>query len=214
MEPKIVYEDEALLVIDKPPGMAVNRTGLLKGACHRLDKETSGLLVIAKNPVAFAGIQKQFKQRQVKKKYLALVHGQLIPAKGIISASVGRSPFNRKKFGVFLGGKKAETSYKVIGHWSLVVGRKKEDFSLAEVVPKTGRTHQIRVHLKHIGHPVVGDILYAGRKQARGDRRWCKRQFLHANFLKLTHPATGKPIEFHSDLPADLQQVFARLQPV
>lgn len=237
--PKIIFKDDSILVVDKPAGMVVNRAettaakttlqewveGYLKifrhrisnefwrrsGIVHRLDKETSGVLLVAKTPEAFVNLQKQFKERKVKKQYLALVHGKVEPQEGVIEVPIARSPFNREKFGVFLGGRPARTKYKVISNWLLVISKKKEEFSLLEVVPETGRTHQIRVHLKYVGHPVVGDEKYAGRKTARADRRWCPRQFLHASYLSFIHPKTRQKIEFSSKLPSDLQQIIMKL---
>lgn len=231
--PKIIFEDETILVLDKPTGLVVNRAettlkegtlqtwienyfdlnnfgiGNRAGIVHRLDKDTSGILVVAKTKEAFANLQRQFKERKVEKKYLALVHGKVEPAKGIIRASVGRSPFNRKKFGVFLGGREAETEYKILRYYDTkILGA----FSLVELRPKTGRTHQIRVHLKYIGRPVVGDDFYAGRKTARGDRLWCPRQFLHASYLSFAHPKTNKTVKLSSPLPTDLKKALEVLK--
>lgn len=230
LTPKVIFEDNSILVLDKPSGLVVNRAettkeltvqdwleGYLKlkdrgigeraGIVHRLDKETSGLLLVAKTQAAFENLQGQFKQRRVKKKYLALVHGKVEPKQGIIKAPISRSPFNRKKFGVFLGGREAETKYKVLS-----IKYKGENFyNLLELEPKTGRTHQIRIHLKHINYPVVGDELYAGRKTARQDRYWCPRQFLHASFLCFIHPEGGQKIVFISPLPEDLKQALSKL---
>ena len=243
----LIFEDNDVLVLDKPPGMIVNRaettTGIqtvqdwvekkiipilpISKACHfaistnntndffrrsgivhRLDKETSGLLLVAKTPEAFVNLQRQFKERKVKKQYLALVHGELKPQEGAIEVPIARSPFNREKFGVFLGGRPARTKYKVLSIKYKVLGKKEEPLTLLEVSPETGRTHQIRVHLKYIGHPVVGDEKYAGRKTARADRRWCPRQFLHASYLSFIHPKTGKKVIVSSKLPSDLQQII------
>ena len=232
--PKVIFEDEIILVIDKPAGLVVNRSETTQkvptlqewlennfkfsifnfqscrsGIVHRLDKGTSGIIVIAKTKEAFDNLQRQFKERQVEKKYLALAHGKIEPPNGTIRASVSRSPFNRKKFGVFLGGREAETDYTTITNYKLQITN--EIFSFLELKPKTGRTHQIRVHLKHIGHPVVGDEVYAGRKTYQADRKWCPRQFLHAAFLSFTHPQTNKTIKFSSPLPADLKEALAEL---
>ncbi len=232
--PKILHEDKYLLVLDKPAGWVVNRAQTVKkqtlqdwieknlksqisnlksyrgGIVHRLDKETSGILLIAKTSEAFENLQKQFKERKVKKRYLALVHGKIEPEEGIIKAPITRNPFNRKKFGVFLGGKEAETRYKKISNFKSQISN--EEFTLLELEPKTGRTHQIRVHLKYIGHPVVGDEFYAGRKTVRADRRWCFRQFLHASAISFFHPETGRQVEFHSPLPKDLKNALKYLK--
>lgn len=224
---KILFEDQDLLLIFKPAGLVVNRAqtvgkptlqdwlakkvpniGQRSGIVHRLDKETSGLLLVAKTLTAFENLQKQFKKRQVQKRYLALVHGQMVPAKGVIKAAISRSPFNREKFGVFLGGRGAETGYRTLRYYN------KENlgkFSLLELKPKTGRTHQIRVHLQYLGHPVVADAKYAGRKTARLDRTWCSRQFLHASSLTFFHPRTGKKITFACQLPEDLKKALQSL---
>ena len=181
------------------------------GIVHRLDKETSGLLLVAKTPEAFVNLQRQFKERKVKKQYLALVHGKVEPQEGVIEVPIARSPFNREKFGVFLGGRPARTKYKVLSIKYKVLGKKEEPLTLLEVSPETGRTHQIRVHLKYIGHSVVGDEKYAGRKTARADRKWCPRQFLHASYLSFIHPKTGKKVIVSSKLPSDLQQIIMKL---
>jgi len=219
--PKIIYEDQSLLVIDKPAGVVVNRAETVRektiqdwlkeslkikgegigdraGIVHRLDKETSGLLLIAKTEKAFVNLQKQFKERRVEKRYLALVHGRVMPKKGTIEVPIARNPYNRKKFGVFLGGRQAKTNYQVKKTYP--------DLTLLELRPETGRTHQIRVHLKYINHPVVADEKYGGRKTARADREWCPRQFLHASFLSFTHPETKKKVSFSSPLPLELKK--------
>lgn len=184
----------------------VQRSGIV----HRLDKETSGLLVVAKTPQAFENLQKQFKERRVRKRYLALVHGRVEPKKGEISAPVGRLPWSRKKFGVFLGGRPAKTEYEVKNYYAL--DAKPYTLTLLELVPTTGRTHQIRVHLKYLRHPIVSDPAYAGRKTSREDRKWCPRMFLHASFLGFFHPKTGEWIEFKLKLPEDLKKVFELLK--
>lgn len=219
ISPKIIFEDKYLLVIDKPAGLVVNRAQTTKGSTlqdwlevylkladsgigeragivHRLDKDTSGILLVAKTETAFSQLQQQFKERVVLKKYLALVHGEVKPSSGTIRAAISRSPFNRKKFGVFLGGREAETNYRVIKN----IGK----FSLLRLEPKTGRTHQLRVHLKHIGHPIVGDIIYAGQKTSRQDFRWCPRLFLHACSICFIHPQAREKITLTSPLPQEL----------
>lgn len=238
LTPKVLFEDKAILVLEKPAGIVVNRAKTVKdktlqdwverkktlrdkdikilresdfirrsGIIHRLDKETSGVMVVAKNPQVFNNLQKQFKERKVEKKYLALVHGEVSPPKGKITASISRSPFDRKKFGVFLGGRPAKTKYKVKKHYALY----SKPYTLLELVPTTGRTHQIRVHLKYIGYPVVSDSKYAGRKTARADRKWCSRQFLHASFLSFFHPKKNKKVKFSSPLPVELQNALEKM---
>ena len=230
--PQIIFEDEHLLVINKPAGMTVNRAettqgqvtvqdwvkdnfhfplsdndSLRNGVVHRLDKETSGLLILAKTEQAFLACQDQFKQRQVKKKYVALVHGSVSPQEGTIQASITRNPFDRKKFGVFLGGREAVTKYRKIKDYQ----QKGEKFSLLELFPETGRTHQLRVHLKFINYPIVSDEKYVGRKTFKKDKLWCPRLFLHAAGLSFSHPSGGKKIELSSELPSDLQLAMMNL---
>ncbi len=158
------------------------------GMVHRLDKETSGLLVLAKNPDKFVELLKIFREREVRKTYYALVHGVPVNLEGEIDAPVGRLPWNRVRFGVFPGGRQALTSYKVINIWKKVAiegvaGR--YDFALVEVKPHTGRTHQIRVHMQLLGTPIVGDELYSGRKLLRAGRKLWKRMCLVAGKLEM-----------------------------
>lgn len=227
MKPKIIFEDETFLVVNKPPNIVVNRSqtardetlqdwledyfqiqgpgiGERAGIVHRLDKETSGLLLVAKTEKAFKNLQRQFKERKVEKRYLALVHGKVSPKKGRIEVPLSR---DRKKFGVFLGGRPARTKYEVKKHYTLNT----KPFTFLELTPTTGRTHQIRVHLKFIGYPIVGDTTYAGRKTSRRDRTWCPRQFLHASYLAFTHPQTGKKVRFALPLPNDLRTALTHL---
>lgn len=233
MQPKVIFEDGEVLVLDKPAGMVVNRAKSVKeetvqdflekklkikgrgigdraGIVHRLDKETSGILLVAKTQKAFEVLQEQFKKRKVEKKYLALVHGRVEPSdsEGEIEAPVGRLAWSRERFGVFPGGRAAKTYYKKVGDY------KKGDraFSLIEAKPETGRTHQIRVHLKYLGHPVVADEFYAGRKTAREDRKWCPRLFLHASAISFTHPKTGKKVSFSLPLPKELEKALSTLE--
>jgi len=232
VEPKIIYEDSSLLVLDKPAGWIVNEASTTKdqpvlqtwlsqkdyplarslaerrGIVHRLDKETSGIIIVAKTKSAFEALQRQFKERQVKKTYLALVHGVLDEKVGEIEAPVGRLPWRRDRFGVLPGGREALTSYQVIDYFT----RDGEEYSLVEAKPKTGRTHQIRIHLKYLGHPVVADEFYAGRKTARRDRTWCPRLFLHAASIEFFHPERGQKVKFSSGLPADLAVALVTLE--
>lgn len=238
MEPKIIFEDDSLLVLDKPAGMIVNRADTTKGEVtvqdwveknfcasrsdlepqnkesdflnragivHRLDKETSGLLLVAKTPAVFEDLQRQFKERKVKKVYSALVHGHVTPGEGEIRVPVGRLPWDRKKFGVIAGGREAATKYKVITNHTLDANND----TLLELYPETGRTHQIRVHLKYINHPIFSDPLYAGRKQARKDRKVLSRLFLHASKISFYHPRTGDLVSFESPLPEELKEFLA-----
>ncbi|MBI2031822.1 MAG: RluA family pseudouridine synthase [Candidatus Levybacteria bacterium] len=177
------------------------------GIVHRLDKETSGILLIAKTPEVFVDLQRQFKERKIEKKYIALVHGKVTPLEGEISVPVGRLPFNRKRFGVVAGGREASTQYKVLNIKYL----EKETLSLLELKPKTGRTHQIRVHLKYFNHPVFSDFLYAGRKTARNDRKVLPRLFLHAAGISFIHPIENKIIKLESPLPKELESFISKL---
>lgn len=182
------------------------------GIVHRLDKETSGILLIAKNPASFLNLQSQFKERKVEKVYLALVHGEVKPEIGEINVPVGRLSFNRKKFGIVAGGRESVTKYKVLGIKYYVSDEKKEALSLLELYPKTGRTHQIRVHLKYFGHPVFSDPLYGGRKTARKDRKLLPRLFLHACEISFHHPKTNKIISLESPLPAELLEFLQTMR--
>ena len=219
---KIVYEDADLLVIDKPAGLAVHPApghpshtlvnallhylpslaedadNLRPGIVHRLDKDTSGLLVVAKNRLAQANLSQQFKDRVVKKTYITLVNGKLTPEKGFIEAAIGRDPSHRQRMAIVNEGREARTEYRVIRH----IG----DYSLLEIKPETGRTHQIRVHLAAIGFPVVGDATY-GLKSPH-----LPRQFLHASKIAFRLPSTGTTVEFESPLPADLEQILQEIR--
>lgn len=228
--PTIIYEDNDFLVLNKPSGMIVNNADTTKGEetlqdwlegkflkeddgsdfysragiVHRLDKETSGIILVAKTPQAFLELQRQFKERIVKKTYLALAHGRVEPEEGIINVPVGRLPWNRKQFGVVAGGRDSVTRYKVLQSYTLYA----TPYTLLELYPETGRTHQIRVHLKHINHPIFADFLYAGRKTSRNDRKILSRVFLHAAKISFAHPQTGKQLSFESPLPEELQKVL------
>jgi 23S rRNA pseudouridine1911/1915/1917 synthase len=220
----IVYEDEVLLVIDKPAGMVVHpgaghTSGTLvnavlahcpqltdvggadrAGIVHRLDKDTSGLILVAKDDATHSALQRQFKRRQVAKTYLALVEGQVQPREGIIEAPIGRDKRQRKKMAVVRRGREAQTMYRIIEYLA--------DHTLLEVRPHTGRTHQVRVHLAWLGYPIVGDAVYGHRRQ----RLLRSRHFLHAARLRFTHPATGKEIEFEAPLPPKLTNVLDQLR--
>lgn len=227
--PKIIFEDSSLLILGKPAYWVVTDAKSVKvdtiqswlkqfdyplahdfekrsGIVHRIDKETSGVLVVAKTAIALRRVQKQFKQRKVNKEYLALVHGD-VKSDGEVVAPVGRLPWNRERFGVLPGGREAVTRYRVISNFQISNFK----YSLLRLFPKTGRTHQIRIHLKHINHPIVADTFYAGRKTARADREWCPRLFLHAAKISLKHPKTGKIVSYESPLPDDLEQALTSL---
>lgn len=231
MEPKIIFQDSSFFVVNKPSGWITNEADTttdqpvlqawvkenfeypLKGdrerrdgVVHRLDKETSGILIVAKNQAAFEKLQSEFKNRRVKKTYLALLHGQVEPDSGEINAEVGRLPWRRDRFGVLPGGRQSVSEYKVLKFYPADRG----GYSLVEFSPKTGRTHQIRIHAKHIGHAIVADEFYAGRKTARNDKLWCPRLFLHAASIKFIHPESDREVEYKSELPEDLKKVLAR----
>jgi 23S rRNA pseudouridine1911/1915/1917 synthase len=235
MELPILFEDNALLVVNKPPGIVVNRADSVKmetvqdwaaaylgiakpegvslenesfydraGIVHRIDKETSGCLVIAKTPEVFLTLQAYFKERTVKKAYLALCHGKIVPEDGEIRAPVGRLPWNRERFGIVPGGKDAVTRYHV--RESFV--RDGEPLTFVELFPETGRTHQIRVHLKYINHPIVGDLQYAGRKTSRDDREWAPRVMLHAWKIAFMHPTNGSSVAIEATMPDDMKRTL------
>jgi 23S rRNA pseudouridine1911/1915/1917 synthase len=221
----VLFEDDSILVLNKPPGIVVNRAESVKestvqdwvetthgiyigdraGIVHRIDKETSGILLVAKTEGAFTELQRQFKERLIRKTYLAIVHGKLVPAEGEINAPVGRLPWNRERFGIVPGGKESITKYNVL---RIVPSEVEGPLTLVELHPESGRTHQIRVHLKYINHPILGDYLYAGRKTARDDREWAPRVMLHAWKLECNHPVTGKLLAFESPIPDDMSNII------
>ncbi len=220
----IVYENSDLLVIDKPAGMVVHPAaghwhGTLvnavlyhcpdlegvggvhrPGIVHRLDKDTSGLIVVAKNDRAHRDLQAQFKGREVQKSYVALVYGLISPLSGEIAAPIARDVRQRKRMAVEPGGRAAVTRYEVLTFY--------RKCSLLACRPLTGRTHQIRVHLAYIGHPIVGDSVYGTRRRPPVP---CPRQFLHAQQISFRLPGTGEQVHFTSPLPADLQAVLDAL---
>jgi 23S rRNA pseudouridine1911/1915/1917 synthase len=219
-----LYEDKSLIVIDKPAGMVTHpayghTSGTLvnallahypplaqvddptrAGIIHRLDKDTSGVIVVAKTEATRLALQAQFKAREVHKTYLALVEGHPEPAQGIIKAATGRDPNHRKRMAVVRGGREAITAYRVLEFF--------DQHSLVQAEPKTGRTHQIRVHMAFIRHPVVGDRVYGYRKQ----RLPLKRHFLHAHCIRFRHPETDQELEFCADLPDELIDILFRLR--
>lgn len=176
------------------------------GLVHRLDRETSGVMVMGKTPSAFVSLLKQFKDHSVAKEYMALTHGFWDAPEGEINLPIGRRRDDRKKFGVREDGRESVTHYEVMAELRggkfpkelKVDDRGYGGFSLVRFQPKTGRTHQIRVHAKHKGHPIVGDFDYAGRKRSREDRKWCKRVMLQAQRIEFEHPRNGKRIHFES----------------
>ncbi len=180
------------------------------GVVHRLDKETSGILIIALSNEAFAYLQGQFKQRTVKKEYIALCHGKMI-SEGEVNVPIGRLPWNRTRFGVIPKGRESYTKFKTISHYILKDGRRHEELSLLRVFPLTGRTHQIRVHLQYAGHPIFADPLYGGRKTYANDKKFLARHFLHAGKISFESPTTKKIVSFESPLPKDLDSFLKLL---
>lgn len=191
---------------ETPEEMFAKRSGIV----HRLDKETSGIMLVAKNLETFIDLQKQFKERVVQKTYLALSHGKIVPEEGEISVPVGRLNYNRMRFGVVAGGRESITKYKVLHYYTNP--KTKETLSFVELYPKTGRTHQIRVHLQYLGHPIFGDELYVGRKVSREDRKVLPRVFLHASQITFLHPTNHKEMHFKALLSKELQEVLDQLQ--
>jgi 23S rRNA pseudouridine1911/1915/1917 synthase len=235
----VVYEDESLLIINKPAGMVThpaygNYTGTLvnallhhcnrlskintelrPGIVHRLDKDTTGLMVVAKTDAAHAFLAKQFSKRTIDREYWVIVWGRFKKVKGTIEANLGRSKRDRKKVAVTEDGKSAVTEYEVLKEY--------EYLSLVRLHLKTGRTHQIRVHLTHIGHPVFGDPTYNGRsntwnglsgkksQQAGNLLKLISRQALHAKTIGFIHPASKEFMKFDSELPKDMKEVMENI---
>ena len=230
----IVYEDADLLVIDKPAGLAVHPgAGLADGTLvnallahcgplpdagaaerpgivHRLDKDTSGLLLAAKTPVALTRLQRMFAERRISRLYKAVARGVPAPPEGRVEGNIGRSPRNRLRMAVVVppAGKPAATRYRVTEAFG-------PDACLLECRLETGRTHQIRVHMAHLGHPLLGDPLYAGRAGRKDGRLPVfARQALHAETLGFSHPLTGEEMMFHSPLPADMRNLLQILRSI
>ncbi len=220
----VIYEDTDILVIDKPaglvvhpapghpshtlvnailarcPSLATSEDLTRPGIIHRLDKDTSGLIIIAKNDYARQYLVNQFKSHVVTKGYLVLVKGRLSPEQGVIEAPIGRDPHNRKRMAITETGKEASTQYEAKKYLN--------DYTLLEVTPRTGRTHQIRVHLSAIGYPVVGDLVYGTKRRLEAKASGLSRQFIHAYRLGFRLPSTNEYREFTCPLPADLKQAL------
>ena len=228
MDIKIIFEDEALCVIDKPYGVIVNNANTVKsetiqswfsakcqvlgakesefaqkgGIVHRLDKDTSGVMVLAKTEEAYEKLKLQFLERKTKKTYWALVHGKMSEPTGIVSAPIDRHPKDSRKFAVSTNlSRTAITERKVLK----VLGAKGQELSLLELTPQTGRTHQLRVHMQHLHHPIVSDPIYGFQKSLSEDLKICPRLFLHAKTLTFVSPTTNQEATFDSDLPQELQ---------
>ncbi|MCI1926375.1 MAG: RluA family pseudouridine synthase [[Lactobacillus] timonensis] len=218
----IVYEDDDVLVVNKPQGMVVHPAPghpdhtlvnalmyhsplstingeFRPGIVHRIDKDTSGLLMVAKNDRAHQSLAAQLKSKTTKREYIALVHGRIKEEKGTIDAPLGRSRKDRKKQAIVANGRHAVTHFKVLERY--------RNYTLIKCRLETGRTHQIRVHLASIGHPLAGDPLYGPRKTLPG-----RGQYLHARLLGFVHPTTGKEMVFTAPLPAYFQQMIAKLR--
>lgn len=235
---EVVYEDHDCAVLVKPAGLVVHpgaghrqdtlvngllgrypeiramadpatRRGRRPGIVHRLDRDTSGLMVVALHESARQSLQRQFQRRSVEKAYLALLHGRLVESRGRIEGPIGRDPRNRKRMAVVSRGREAVTEYDVRAYLYTPHGLRLW-YSLVQVYPATGRTHQIRVHFAHLGHAVVGDETYGRRKEHIAS----PRQFLHAHRLGFHHPRDGRRLVFESALPADLEQVLSHLETV
>jgi len=248
----VVYEDADLAVVNKPAGMmvhagsgqsedlrsrgtlvnallhrfrALSSTGgaLRPGIVHRLDKDTSGLIIVAKNDAAHAALATLFSSRRVRKTYLALVHGEISAAKGTISASVGRDPLRRTRMTArpTENARSAVSHYEVVRKFTTRFGK----FTLVRVRIETGRTHQIRVHMASIGHPVVGDTLYGAASQLteqadpkthrsvnKPERLRLGRNFLHSTQLEFEHPSSGKPLHLEAPLPRELDEFLQKLE--
>lgn len=217
----IVYEDDDVIVVNKPQGMVVHPApghpdhtlvnallyhsplstinGTFRpGIVHRIDKDTSGLLMVAKSDLAHQSLAEQLRNKTNQREYLALVYGQIKEDEGTIDAPLGRNPQDRKKQAVVKGGRHAVTHFKVL--------RRYDNFTFVKCILETGRTHQIRVHMKYIGHPLVGDPLYGPRKVIGKNG-----QFLHAALLGFKHPRTGKEMVFEAPLPENFQKMLDKL---
>jgi 23S rRNA pseudouridine1911/1915/1917 synthase len=226
MELTVLYEDDDLVVIDKPPGMVVHpgsgqtrgtlAAGLLHrypeldgvgaadrwGLVHRLDKDTSGAILVARSQEAFDGLTGQLRERRIRREYLTLIEGVLKPPTGTIDAPIGRDPGTPTRRAVIRDGKHARTHYRLVKNYD------EHDLAFVKVTLETGRTHQIRVHFAAIGHPIVGDATYGSRREPGLSRRI----FLHAGELKFKHPSDDSEIVVTSPLPADLAAVLDSLE--
>jgi len=220
----IVYEDKDIIVVNKARGMVVhpapgNEAGtmvnalllhakdlsgingeLRPGIVHRIDKDTTGLIVVAKNDAAHVSLASQIEKKKAGRTYIALVHGGFSKDKGVVDAPIGRHRSDRKKMGIVPNGRKARTHYRVLKAY--------QGYTLLELKLETGRTHQIRVHMKHIGHPVACDPVYG----VKNERFSLNKQLLHASELKIIHPKTGKAMTFQAPMPEDFGNILKKLK--
>lgn len=227
----VLYEDDVLLAIDKPPGMVVHpapgarrgtvvnalvhRLGTLAGVgsterpgiVHRLDRDTSGVLLVARTPAALEALAREFRERRVEKRYLAVVRGQLRPDSGVMDRPVGRHPHERKRMSV-----RSRRGRAAVTRWAVV--ERLAGATVVRLAPETGRTHQLRVHLAAAGHPIVGDKVYGSRRAGRlpGPAGEFPRQALHAEEIAFAHPTDGRLLRVRAPLPADMEQLLARLR--
>lgn len=244
MEPNLIFENEDVVVIEKPAGMVANDAESVRGETvqqwfggkykiglpdgkttednswgtseflekggivHRLDKDTSGVMILAKNESAYTFLKKQFLERKTEKKYMALVHGGFRDESGEVAKPLMRHPRDRQRFTV--GGDPVRTA---ITEWRVVqkYTKNKEPYSLLELFPHTGRTHQLRVHMQYLHHPIVADPIYGFAKRWEEDLTWCPRLFLHAQSLKLELPG-GEERVFESKLPSELQEALGSME--
>ena len=227
-----IFEDNEILVLDKPSGVVVNRSNTYagqtvqdfvedqidftesdedsefksrSGVVHRLDKDTSGILLVAKNPDSFVKIQKQFKERTVKKQYHAIVNGKSPTGKFEIDAPIGRNPKDRLSMAAVMGGKEARTDFDFVKHFQ-VNSSEGTWFSYVMAFPYTGRTHQIRVHLAALNLPIVGDPIYCTRAKLEASSNAFNRMMLHALSIQFTHPQTEERVTFEASLPEEFKK--------
>lgn len=238
MTPQVIFKNDDYAVLSKPAGMIVNNAdtsrdeytlqdwvreefGIVEddsseflrrgGIVHRLDKETSGVILVALNEKSFSFMQSQFRERKVEKEYIALCHGKMIN-KGYLNVPIGRLPWNRMKFGVIPKGRESYTEFKVLSNYILRDGKNKYELSLVKAFPKTGRTHQIRVHFQYAGHPIFADSLYGGRKMYNIDKKYLHRHFLHASKITFLSPTTESTVSYEACLTPELNYLLDKLE--
>jgi 23S rRNA pseudouridine1911/1915/1917 synthase len=226
---RVLYEDAHVLAIDKPAGLVVHpapgarrgtlvnalvhRMGALAGVgdperpgiVHRLDRDTSGVLLVARTPAALEGLARQFRARSIEKRYVAIVRGALRPPSGTVDRPIGRHPRERKRMSV-----RSRRGRAAVTRWTVL--ERLPGATLVQLRPETGRTHQLRVHLAALGHPILGDRVYGARRTARPGEPTCARQALHAAEIAFAHPASGERIVVRAPLPPDLETTLAALR--